>query len=246
MTKNAVLMIAYNNWEMTRDAVESVFNQDIPVRLTIVNNGSTDGTREYLESLDKEVEIYHLPQNVSPVRLANSHTAHIFERESYLLAVPNDVILPPNFYRLLLKWPRGFVCASQTREKGVESPETCVAVNECTPMAVILIRRWAYQAIMDKDGYFLDEGMFHYASDCCLALRMAACGIRGVQLSVPYYHFSSASLRLADNETRRKMEVQADADRAYFERKYGFSVSSLEYGQVAQDPNWRACGLASP
>ena len=32
----------------------------------------------------------------------------------------------------------------------------------------------------------LDTGFFHYASDCDMALRMASCGIRGVQLDVPY------------------------------------------------------------
>jgi hypothetical protein len=69
---------------------------------------------------------------------------------------------------------------------------------------------------------------------------MAACGIRGVQLSIPYWHHGSASLKTSTR--RREMEIQADRDRDYFERKWGFSCTSLEYGQVASDPNWRACG----
>ena len=56
-------------------------------------------------------------------------------------------------------------------------------------MAVMLTRKWAYDALIAKDGFFLDEGFFMYASDCDMALRMASCGIRGVQLDVPYWHY---------------------------------------------------------
>jgi hypothetical protein len=34
------------------------------------------------------------------------------------------------------------------------------------------------------------------------------------------------------------MRRQADVDRAYFVRKYGFRVDSLEYGQRASDLNF--------
>lgn len=234
---NPVLMICYNNADLTRRAVESVLAQDIPISLTIVNNGSTDHTFSYLSTLSAECEIFQHFTNVSPVRLANSHLARLFAKHPHVLNVPNDVILPPNFYRLALQWPRALVTASMTSER-LPSPEPCHAISECTPMAVNLLRKWGYDALMFRDGYFLDENFFHYASDCDLALRLASCGIHGVQLSIPYWHYSSASLRTASGEKRQRMEEQANEDRAYFMRKWGFRVDSLEYGQVAQDPNW--------
>lgn len=231
---NPVLMIAYNNLELTKNAVASVLAQDIPVDLHFVDNGSTDGTWEWIsEQPIKSANRY--PENVSPLKIANAFAARLLAESPYLLGVPNDVRLPPNCYRELLRWPRGFVCAT---DNGQVEPDirTGRAVSENTPMAVMLTRRWAYDAIVSRDGYFLDEGYFHYASDCDLALRMASCGIHGVQLDIPYWHFGSASLKLSAH--RREMEMQADRDRSYFQRKWGFKVDSLEYGKVASDPNW--------
>ena len=72
-----------------------------------------------------------------------------------------------------------------------------------------------------------------------LALRLASCGIRGVQLDMQYYHYGSASHRLAPPESGAAQRTQADADRIYFEKKWGFRVDSLEYGQRPADPNFR-------
>ena len=232
---NPVLMLCYNNLELTKGAVQSVLAQDIPVRLFLIDNGSTDGTKEWIKS--QPFEHYSYIANESPAKQGNRWARHIFALGAeYVLGVPNDVRIPSNCYSELLKWPRGFVCAS---DNGQTEPEvrTARAVSENTPMAVMLTRKWAWQALIAKDGYFLDEGYFHYASDCDLALRMAACGIRGVQLDTPYWHYGSATHKLP--EIHAQSCVQADKDRAYFVRKWGFRVDSLEYGRVAADPNWR-------
>jgi GT2 family glycosyltransferase len=230
---NPVLMIAYNNLNLTRNAVASVLAQDIPVDIHFVDNGSTDDTWEWAEA-QPFASLNRFPSNRSPLAITNTLLASLFEKTEYILGVPNDVRLPSNCYRELLKWPRGFVCAS---DNGQNEPDVreAKAVSENTPMAVMLVRNWAYQAIA-KDGSFFDEGYFHYGSDCDMALRMAACGIRGVQLDIPYWHFGSASLKLSKD--RRAMELQADADRAYFEKKWGFKVDSLEYGQRPADLNF--------
>ena len=91
--------------------------------------------------------------------------------------------------------------ASQTEDRGFPRFDHARAVSENTPMAVMMTRRWVYDALVVKDGYFFDEGFFNYASDCDLALRLAACGIRGVQLDMQYYHYGSASHRLAPPES---------------------------------------------
>jgi GT2 family glycosyltransferase len=244
---NPVLMIAYNNLELTKKAVASVFAQDIPVDFYLEDNGSTDGTEEWLGSggalefprSEGTLFSWHRRNiNESPIRIANEYSARIFRSYPYLLGVPNDVRLPSNCYSELLRWPRGFVCAS---DNGQNEPDCRPgrAVSENTPMAVMLTRKWAYDAIVAKDGYFFDEGYFMYASDCDMALRMAACGIRGVQLDIPYWHYGSASHRLAPQEEGDRMRIQANEDRAYFERKWGFKVDSLEYGKRPSDINFR-------
>ncbi len=234
---NPVVMIAYNNLALTQKAVESVMAQDISVDFYFVDNGSTDGTWEWSETQPFAYQ-KRRPKNESVCKVANEISALVFEKSDYVLGVPNDVVLPSNCYSQLLRWPRGFVCAS---DNGQSDPvvREAHAVSENTPMGVMLTRKWAYDALIVKDGYFLDPGFFHYASDCDMALRMASCGIRGIQLDVPYWHYGSASHRLASQEEGDAMRRQADVDRAYFVKKWGFPVNALEYGQRAGDINFR-------
>lgn len=246
---NPVFMIAYNTapaqLPMTLEAIDSALAQDCgDVKIYATDNGSTDQTYAALLNyqLSQSFNASRYEHNQSPVKIANQMFQYFFRDcgYQYVLGIPNDVILPPYLYGEMLKVPRGFVCASQTEDKtALARPNEVRAVNECTPMAVMLVRRWAYEAIVSAFGYFFDEGMQHYASDCCLALRMAACGIRGVQLNLPYYHYGSASWRLASRDVAEAITSQADIDREYFRQKYGFSVDSPKYGETASDINWR-------
>ncbi len=238
---NPVLMFCYNNLELTKAAVESVLNQDIPVRLYLINNGSSDGTREWLEDLIvfcPEVKAFHLDENRPPTHIVNEYLPWLIQIHGYVLGVPNDVRLPRNCYSEMLKCPRGFVSAS---DNGHNEPfeRAAAAVSECTPFAVMLTRKWAYDAIVAHSGYFFDEGFVHYASDCDMALRMAACGVRGVQLDIPFWHYGSATWRLTTDEERAKMLRQADLDREYFFQKWGFRVEDPQYQLSAQDINFR-------
>lgn len=162
----------------------------------------------------------------------------------YVLCVANDVILPPTFYEDMLKWPRGIIGASQIQDRNiydeyVKNLPPTIAVNTNTHMAVILIRKWLYDCVMAKDGYFFDEGMFNYASDCDLALRISSCGIRGVQLNLPFWHYNSAAWRTQSPEMQQKAQEQANIDRAYFARKWGFQVFDPDYVAAAEDINFK-------
>lgn len=244
-----IIMLAYNQtpaqFDLTVKAVESALAQDIPVDLFLIDNGSTETrTWPYFESLAQErsnVIVERHSANLSPVLISNHWTKSLFDSlgYSYILGIANDVILPANFYRQLLRFPRGAVAASMTATDPVPC-ERAVAVNTCTPMAVALVRKWAYDALIARDGYFFDPEMFMYASDCDFALRLAACGITGVQLDIQYHHTPSSSWRLAPPDYARRACVQADRDRSYFERKYGFRVDDARYGQSAGDINFGA------
>ena len=247
--RHAVFFLMYNvtdaQLELSKQAFDSILAQDIgPLDVYVCNNGSTQPTCEWLKTVDIEqgehrLFIRHSTHNVSPIKLANDYSATLFEKYDKIFGVPNDAILPPNMYSTLNRWPRGFVTASETRERNFPIFKDARAVSENTPMAVALVRRWFYDAIMAKDGYYFDtESYFHYCSDCDLALRMAACGIRGVQLDIQYYHAGSASWKMATPEAGKAITDQADIDRRNFLFKWGFAVDSLEYGQVAADVNF--------
>ena len=245
---NPILLITYNNLELTKQAVASALAQSIPVHLTLVDNGSTDGTREWaIEELMPlgNVDLYTNTYNRPVTEVSNYYLEDLFSSHDYVLGIPNDVILHPDLYREFLKWPRGIVTGSEIRNRAIYDtfiengiPDTA-AISENTPMAVALVRKWCYDALIAKDGHFFDPQFIHYTSDCDFALRMASCGIHGVQLNIPYWHYGSASVRLADPFTMERIRGVADADRARFVQKWGFKVDSLEYGQRPTDPNFR-------
>ena len=248
--RHAVSMLIYNRnpeqLELTKEALASVLAQDVgALDVFLINNGSDQETVAWLKGFENNTDsphwfyISHHEQNQSPVLLSNKYLETIFATHAYVLSLANDVVIPPNMYSEMLKWPRGFVTASATGERNFPIFETSKAVSECTPMPVMLTRKWAYDAIMGKDGYFLDPNMFMYASDCDLALRMAACGIRGIQLDIQFYHYCSAHWRLMPEDEGRKETAKADADREYFYRRWGFQVSDPEYGQRTNDINFK-------
>ena len=247
--RHAILLTIYNQTDeqlyLTKKSYTSFVAQDVgDLELCIVNNGSTQPTVDWLNSLDTSnprVHVYgaHYAKNVSPILIANKYLAELFTRHEYVLGVPNDVILPENLYSQFLKWPRGIVTGSMTDNLNFPLAEEAKAVNECTPMAVVLLRKWAYDALMDRDGYFFDPKITMYVSDCDFALRLASCGIRGVQLDLQYYHYGSASHRMLPPEKAKIITDQADIDRAYFEKKWGFKCDALEYGACATDINFR-------
>jgi GT2 family glycosyltransferase len=252
--RHAVLMLAFDNvpeqHTLTVQTLESVLAQDIgPLDLLLIDNGSSQiATWEhfqmvrdlYLERDDAtRIHIAKHRENISPVKVINRALQYLWNLgHDKVLGVANDVILPENCYRLMDEWPRGLVTGSETREKDFPRVEHAEAVNECTPAAVALIRKWFHDALVARDGYYLDENFFLYASDCDFALRMAACGIRGVQTNLNYWHYGSAHWRLLPEDEGRKQTDRANVDRAYFLKKWGFTVDSLEYGQRPADLQW--------
>jgi hypothetical protein len=257
--RHAVLLFAYNQvreqYNLTVQTIETILGQDIGnLEILLIDNGSASPeTFQYFQMIrdmyweqdeGTRIHIAHNKQNISPVKVCNRALDYLWNRgHQKVLCVANDVMLTPNTYRLMNQWPRGMVTASQTEQKDIPVIENASAVNECTPMALGLVRKWFHDALVARDGYYLDEGYFHYASDCDMALRMATCGIRGVQLDLQYWHSGSASWRLLSPEDGRKITDMANIDRAYFEKKWGFKCDAYEYGASAQDINFRGRGI---
>jgi hypothetical protein len=224
---------------LTVAAFQSIMDQDIPVEIHIIDNGSTyPDTAKWLYGgilNDLRCHLFSQPVNISPIKLHNEMLEKLFRTEDYVLSVPNDVVLPPNLYREMLKCPRGVVSAFMTDNANFPRSMTAKVVSEEAHLAVPLIRSWAYDALVAMDGYFLDEGFHFYASDCDLKMRFHALGIRGAQLDILCWHYGSASHRLANFPGA----FRGDDDRAYFERKWGFPIGSERYNAVVNNLNWR-------
>ena len=100
--KVSIVLLAYNNINYTRDCVESIIKHtnNIDYELILVDNGSTDGTKEYFESIPN-AKVIHLKYNIHLVKGFN--IGLMAAEGKYSAAVCNDFIFTPNWlYNLIL------------------------------------------------------------------------------------------------------------------------------------------------
>ena len=227
---NPVLMLTLNNFNLTRQAMDSIANQNIPTLPMIVDNGSTDGTQTW--ALSKVPRIL-FKDNHGVSHGWNAGLDFFFSvsrqggRFEHVLVVNNDVILPPWFYRDLLSYDAPFVTGiSVDNMELIRTPreKKVVHLQPCPDFSAFLIRR----EVWEKVGQF-DESMKFYAQDIDYHIRAVKLGIPLLNADVPFYHERSSTLRNAEPIQRSAIEAQANMDRQRFAAKYGFQVGSVQH-----------------
>lgn len=225
---NPVLILTHNCLELTKRCVYSVRKQDIPTVIFAIDNGSTDGSRQWLE--DEGILMEARPNNDGVSRGWNSGLSELFDKwprytasavssmaPHHALVLNNDVMLPPHFYGALLQLQLPFVTgASVECIEGLQNKGPYGHPYPAPDFSGFLIRRAAWE----KVGPF-DESMKHYASDCDWHIRAHKAGIPLMNSGIPFYHERSSTLRNATPEERRVIERQADVDRDAFRAKWG-------------------------
>ena len=91
----AIVVLTYNRLDLLRRCVEDVLlrTSEKTRELVIWNNGSTDGTTEYLDTLtDPRFRIFHSPQNIGMNAYAK---AFALTTQDYLVELDDDVIEAP-------------------------------------------------------------------------------------------------------------------------------------------------------
>lgn len=234
---NPVLILTRNNLELTKRCVESVRRQDIPTTINIIDNGSIDGTVDWLKSTDyashegnydSACVAFTANRGVSHgwnVGLSIAFDKTAFEPAEYVLVINNDTVLPPWFYRELLGHEVPFVTGlAQSEMAEIAAPKTPAPLDPHPDFSAFLMRREAWETV----GPF-DERMKLYASDCDWHVRAHRKGITLWKASTSYYHERSSTMRLASEADRQEIQKQANEDRAFFR--------SL-YGRIPGDPNY--------
>ncbi len=176
---NLVLTVTRNCLEQTKRMVASIEDQDIPCHILFVDNGSTDGTKEWLSQ--RTGPWFNWKENEGVSRAWNRGLALAFQLLStkddpveHVLVANNDVELAPWTYSLLLSRP----------------PH--LPLEDHPDFSLFLIRRDAWQKI----GRF-DERMKLYASDCDYHIRGFRLGVAMKKAVVPFLHESSATVKHA-------------------------------------------------
>ena len=108
--KLSVITLTYNKLKYTKKYLDSLFKYTKDFELIIVDNGSTDGTREYLKSLDN-IKLILNDENVGFSK-DNNQGLEVAEGE-YIAFLNNDILLYPNWFeeceKVFIKENAGFV-----------------------------------------------------------------------------------------------------------------------------------------
>jgi GT2 family glycosyltransferase len=219
---NPCVMLVHNALSLTKEAVRSVLEQDVPVMLHVVNNHSTDGTEEWLLENDVEHTTFKPALGVSAGW--NFALVNAFRKTGHCLVINNDVSLRPDTYRSLLEDGGDFVTAvSVDNVEGIQG-DWRKAPRPHPDFSCFLIRKKVWEAV----GLF-DESMMLYASDADYHLRMHKAGITAYTIGIPFFHYASGTLKYASPGEKASISHQADKDRHTFEQKWGCKVGSDSY-----------------
>jgi GT2 family glycosyltransferase len=234
---NPVLILTHNNLDLTKKCVDSVFRQDNDAKPFIYDNGSTDGTREWLH---EQRLWFHESEDNRGVSVGwNWSLKYLFSgtclaRCENILVLNNDLILSPTFYSQLLSCNVPFVTGTETTDLADLKKEwPSLPFGGGPQFSAFMIRRDAWEKI----GPF-DESMWGWCSDCDYHIRAHRLGIRLLCSPVRYYHERSSTIETAPLKEKRQLQMQADADRLTFAQKYGFRVFDPQYTAMFDEKNF--------
>jgi GT2 family glycosyltransferase len=191
--------------------------QDVPTHVYAVDNGSTDGTKQWLLKIGSL--LIDNENNVGVTKAWNDGLGVLFTSPNveHALVINNDVVLPPWFYGELLRYQVAFVSGVSVNqmEQITERPARSPLVPS-PDFSAFLIHREAWE----KVGPF-DERMKIYASDNDFHVRAHRKGVQLWKANLPFYHERSSTLKLAPEEERQAIQEQANKDREVFQSLYG-------------------------
>ncbi len=183
-----VLLTVWNGMPYLRQAVESVLRQtEKNFTFLILNNGSEDGTKEYLDSLnDPRLAIEHLPGNIGRTPVLNKALGMV--RTEYTAVLDADDVAEPDRLQKQLAYlaanPDVALVGSDVlyidRTGAVVGEDKFPTTHEALRDALPLHNQFAHAACTYKTAAALEAGgypsKFPYAQDLALWLAMMVKG----------------------------------------------------------------------
>ena len=235
--KLSIITLTYNNLSYTKRFIESLYKYTQDFELIIVDNGSTDGTVEYLKTLNR-VKLILNKENLGFSK-GNNQGIEIAEGE-YIGFLNNDILLYPNWFEEIEKVfekeekvafvspveinPNFCNISDKNYLKKFQSNKQLTyrkSFDECQ-IACAIVKR----DILDKIGVFDEEYTPAFFEDNDIKYRAIEAGYDTyVVNNVCFYHYSSV--------TSATLNQNFERNRAYYYRKHRFA----EYLSIYADEN---------
>ena len=230
MRKATVIIPNYNGIRFIKECLESLFAQDVPLsmyRIIVVDNGSTDGSRQLIEDAFPEVSLIALPSNTGFCHAVNVGIEAA--QTPYVILLNNDTKVCPGFVGGLVNameakpeafavsasmrmWDRPELlddagdryCAlgwAYARGKGQPAARYDSPAEIFSACGGAVIYR---KSILEKIGLF-DEKHFAYLEDLDIGYRARIYGYRSYyepQAEVIHYGSASSGSRYNDWKTK--------------------------------------------
>jgi GT2 family glycosyltransferase len=223
---NPVLLLTRNNLSLTKRCIESVRQQDIPVAIGVIDNGSRDGTCEWLSD-QPDIQAAYFGSNKGVSHGWNVGLGMVFLAHEHCLVIGNDTVLGPWTYSALLSANVPFVTGVDVGMDPLPEKPDVLPLAPHPDFSCFLIRRSCWEAI----GPF-SEAMVNYCGDTDYHVRAHRLGIPLWKASVPYNHERSSTMNRALPDEQKALHAQAARDREVFRTLYGCLPGSKEYEQL--------------
>jgi GT2 family glycosyltransferase len=166
-------------------------------RVTLIDNGSSDGSADYVRENFSDVEILRISPNTGYAHAANEAIKHAQLQGGEYVAILNDdiVILHSNWLREAIAHAErdpaigviGFVEATSDKAQHTSPESKLTEVDYLNGFVMVFPLR-----VIERIGTF-DEGYFAYNEEDDLGARAQAAGFRLVWLNIPIYHLGSGT-----------------------------------------------------
>ena len=231
VTDIPVVIVCRNGLALSKKALRSAMNQDVPVTVMVVDNASSDGTSAYLAT--KDIAVISTGEQWALAKCWNVALKSLW-RAGYDRAVVahNDILMRSDTARTLDAIGGEFVtCVSVSSEDQLGTPgdrDIDTLRDNARPhpdFSCWLIRK----SVIDRNLWFNEECWPAYCEDNFAHFAMHRAGITAVCVDLPFVHHGASTLKNADEGEAARIRRGADANRERFRKAYGCVPGTAAY-----------------
>lgn len=228
-----ISILTFNKLSYTKKCIESIFNtpeHTTPYRVVVSDNGSTDGTFEYLLDLKNKGKIIFVDNHKN---LAFSK-AHNKVMKAYpdddIVLLNNDIEVPfgwlPTLHHNVVKHKLGAASAAIQVANGLDvgavldgsARGRSIINHNTTPDWITGSCLYVTRDTINKIGYLDENFKFYYEDvDYCRRMREAEIPFKCIRDVVIIHHDSTSS-------TPQQKKILLEESRKYFAGKWGYKA----------------------